>query len=96
MSKRCRLVDDNRAHTSHDGNTYDPPFSPGGEHNRTGYGSENTDTLLSSATASSRPLRGYAHDPDYLASQEASRSLMFDTARSVAPTRRGTSVDGDE
>ena len=34
-----------------------------------------------------------ASDPNYLASQEELRSLLFTTARSVAPTRTGTPTD---
>lgn len=59
-------------------------------------GFENIDPFLSPATASSWPFDEFAHDPDYLASREALRSLMFDTARSVAPTRAGTPTEGDD
>lgn len=44
----------------------------------------------SPATTSTWPYDEFAHDPDYLASQEALRSLLFTTARSAAPTRAGT------
>lgn len=54
------------------------------------------DPFLSPATASSWPFDEFAHDPDYLASQEALRSLLFTTARSAAPTRAGTPVDDEE
>jgi hypothetical protein len=56
----------------------------------------NIDPFLSPATASSWPFDEFAHDPDYLASQETLRSLLFTTARSAAPTRAGTPDDGTE
>lgn len=72
-------------------------FSPTGEMQAgTGYGFENIDPFLSPATASSWPFDEFAHDPNYLASQEALRSLMFTTARSGAPTRAGTPLEGDD
>lgn len=56
----------------------------------------NVDPFLSPATVSSWPFDPFANDPDYLASQEALRSLLFTTARSAAPTREGTPVDDEE
>ncbi|KAF1954973.1 hypothetical protein CC80DRAFT_493355 [Byssothecium circinans] len=35
----------------------------------------------------------FAHDPNYLASQEELKSLLFTTARSVVPTRAGTPIE---
>lgn len=92
IKKRRRLTENASAQTFHDG---DELFLANEEHARTGYGFENMDPFLSPATASSWPFDEFAHDPDYLASQEVLRSLMFDTARSVAPTRAGTPVEGD-
>lgn len=60
------------------------------------FGFENTDPFLSPATASSWPFDEFAHDPDYLASQEALRSLLFTTAQSTAPTRAGSPVGFEE
>jgi hypothetical protein len=94
-NKRRRLTEDECAQTSHHGNKHHPLFSPGEERARIDFGFENMDPFLSPATASSWPFDEFAHDPDYLASQEALRSLMFDTARSTAPTRAGTPTDGD-
>ena len=96
MNKRRRLTEDDDAPTAHDGNQHNPFLSPDEDRTGTGYGFENMDPFLSPVTASSWPFDEFAHDPDYLASQEALRSLMFDTARSVAPTRAGTPVDLDE
>jgi hypothetical protein len=59
------------------------------------YAFGNIDPFLSPATASSWPFDEFAHDPDYLASQEALRSLLFTTARSAAPTRAGTPDNGE-
>ena len=61
-----------------------------------GDGLDNMDPFLSPATATSWPFDEFAHDPHYLASQEALRSLLFTTARSAAPTRAGTPDDGEE
>jgi hypothetical protein len=61
-----------------------------------GPASESIDPFLSPATASSWPFDEFAHDPDYLASQEALRSLLFTTARSAAPTRAATPEDVEE
>jgi hypothetical protein len=61
-----------------------------------GYAFGNVDPFLSPATASSWPFDEFAHDPDYLASQEILRSLLFTTARSAAPTRAGTPDEGTE
>jgi hypothetical protein len=61
-----------------------------------GYSFGNVDPFLSPATASSWLFDEFAHDPDYLASQETLRSLLFTTARSAAPTRAGTPDDGTE
>lgn len=99
INKRRRLDDDISAHHGqgfHNGNNHNPVFSPSEERAGAGSGFENIDPFLSPATASSWPFDEFAHDPDYLASQEALRSLMFDTARSVAPTRAGTPVEGDD
>jgi hypothetical protein len=60
------------------------------------YAFGNIDPFLSPATASSWPFDEFAHDPDYLASQEALRSLLFTTARSAAPTRAGTPNGSDD
>ncbi|OAL04647.1 hypothetical protein IQ06DRAFT_332989 [Phaeosphaeriaceae sp. SRC1lsM3a] len=57
---------------------------------------ENIDPFLSPATASSWPQDEFAFNTDYLASQEALRSLLFNTARSGAPTRDGTPDDAEE
>jgi hypothetical protein len=59
------------------------------------YDLENMDPFLSPATASTWPIDEFAHDLDYLASQEAPRSLLFTTARSAAPTRAGTPDDNE-
>lgn len=56
---------------------------------------ENMDPFLSPATASSWPQDEFAFNTDYLASQEALRSLLFNTARSGAPTRDGTPDDSE-
>jgi hypothetical protein len=61
-----------------------------------GYAFGNVDPFLSPATASSWPFDEFAHDPDYLASQETLRCLLFTTARSAAPTRAGTPDGGIE
>jgi hypothetical protein len=61
-----------------------------------GYAFRNIDPFLSPATACSWPFDEFARDPDYLASQEILRSLLFTTARSAAPTRAGTPDDGIE
>lgn len=97
LSKRRRLDEDAPTTTSGDFlSTFLP--TPMTEHRNgaEGYGFENLDPFLSPATASSWPFDEFAHDPDYLASQEALRSLLFTTARSAAPTRAGTPVDGEE
>jgi hypothetical protein len=60
-----------------------------------GYALDNGDPFLSPATASSWPFDELTHDPDYLASQDALRSLLFTTACSNAPTRAGTPDDVD-
>ncbi|PSN65242.1 hypothetical protein BS50DRAFT_497836 [Corynespora cassiicola Philippines] len=52
---------------------------------------ETLDTFLSPST--SWGIDEFAHDPNYLQSQEQLRSLLFTTARSAAPTRAGTPVD---
>jgi hypothetical protein len=96
MNKRRRLAEDNNTQAPYDGYKHLPLFSPDEERARTDFGFENMDPFLSPATASSWPFDEFAHDPDYLASQEALRSLMFDTARSVAPTRAGTPMDGGD
>jgi hypothetical protein len=57
-------------------------------------GLENIDPFLSPAT--SWGIDEFAHDPNYLASQEELRALLFTTARSVAPTRAGTPVEDDD
>jgi hypothetical protein len=94
VTKRRRLDGDDSTADAQSGNVL---FSPTGEmQTGTGYGFENIDPFLSPATASSWPFDEFAHDPDYLASQEALRSLMFTTARSAAPTRAGTPVEGDD
>ena len=56
-----------------------------------GNGLDNIDPFLSPAT--SWGIDEFAHDPNYLASQEELRALLFTTARSAAPTRAGTPVD---
>lgn len=89
MIKRRRLLDDD----CNGGVLFTPmpETEPG-----TGHGFENIDPFLSPATASSCQFDEFAHDPDYLASQEALRSLMFTTARSAVPTRAGTPVESDD
>lgn len=62
--------------------------------NQLGYGRDNVDPFLSPAT--SWGIDEFAHDPNYLASQEELRALLFTTARSAAPTRAGTPVDEDD
>lgn len=57
---------------------------------------ENIDPFLSPGTASSWPFNELTHNLNYSASQEALRLLMFDTVRSVVPTRANTPVDGDD
>lgn len=52
------------------------------------------DPFLSPAT--SWGFDELAHDPGYLASQEEFRSLLFNTARSAAPTRAGSPVVEEE
>ncbi len=84
------------AHNAHDGDGGDTTRSPSLMQAGASYGFENIDPFLSPATASSWAFDEFAHDPDYLASQEALRSLMFDTARSVAPTRAGTPVEAED
>lgn len=94
MAKRRRL--DVRS-PSADANEGDAFLSPIDEaQTGSGHGFENIDPFLSPATASSWPYDEFAHDPNYLASQEVLRSLMFTTARSVVPTRAGTPMDGDD
>jgi hypothetical protein len=94
MSKRRRLHDDASV-TPH--SDFLPAFLPTPaievRSRVEGYDFENVDPFLSPATASTWPFDEFAHDPDYLASQEALRSLLFTTARSTAPTRAGTPVD---
>lgn len=85
MAKRRRLDEGSPTEFTRDANKTHPLFSPSDVR-----AAENIDPFLSPATASSWPFDEFAHDPDYLASQEVLRSLMFDTARSVAPTREGT------
>lgn len=93
-AKRRRLDERSSTADIHDGNK---PSSPDSELlANTVYGYDNIDPFLSPATASSWPFDEFAHDPDYLASQEALRSLMFTTARSAAPTRAGTPVEIDD
>lgn len=94
-TKRRRLDEGTITEEAHNGsgNAF---FSHNELQTGAGHGFENMDPFLSPATASSWPFDEFAHDPDYLASQEALRSLMFDTARSVAPTRAGTPVEGDD
>ncbi|KAJ4343405.1 hypothetical protein N0V95_006667 [Ascochyta clinopodiicola] len=93
MNKRRRVDEGSSLEDARNGGDV---LSPASEVQGIGYGYENTDPFLSPATASSWPFDEFAHDPDYLASQEALRSLMFNTARSAAPTRAGTPVHGDD
>jgi hypothetical protein len=51
---------------------------------------DNIDPFLSPAT--SWGVDEFAHNADYLASQEQLRALLFTTAQSAAPTRAGTPV----
>lgn len=95
-NKRRRIDEGISASDVHNGSDGNPFFSPNEMQAGAGYGFENIDPFLSPATASSWAFDEFAHDPDYLASQEALRSLMFDTARSVAPTRAGTPVEGND
>jgi len=69
--------------------------SPENQRSNEGYGFDTGDPFLSPATFSSWPFDEFTHDPDYLASQDTLRSLLFTTARSNAPTRAGTPEDGD-
>jgi hypothetical protein len=57
------------------------------------FGFDSIDPFLSPAT--SWGFDEFAHDPNYLASQEELRSLLFTTARSAAPTRAGTPTSED-
>lgn len=57
---------------------------------------DNIDPTLSVSPATSWDFDEFAHDPNYLASQEELRALLFTTARSAAPTRAGTPLDDDE
>jgi hypothetical protein len=94
-SKRRRLHDDASGRSPND---FLPTFLPTPTveaHSGVGYDLENMDPFLSPATASTWPFDEFAHDPDYLASQEALRSLLFTTARSAAPTRAGTPEDNE-
>lgn len=97
-TKRRRLEHDGATTTP--GNDFLSTFLPTpvteGQPGVDGYGFDNMDPFLSPATASSWPFDEFAHDPDYLASQEALRSLLFTTARSAAPTRAGSPVDGED
>lgn len=52
------------------------------------------DPFLSPAT--SWGFDELAHDPGYLASQEEFRSLLFNTARSAAPTRAGSPAEEED
>ncbi|KAJ4299911.1 hypothetical protein N0V90_005158 [Kalmusia sp. IMI 367209] len=63
-------------------------------HFPTGASLDNMDPFLSPAT--SWGIDEFAHDPNYLASQEELRALLFTTARSAAPTRAGTPVDDED
>lgn len=95
MAKRRRVDEEVSQNSTQDFNNGNPLFSPK-DVQAVGHGFENMDPFLSPVTASSWPFDEFAHDPDYLASQEALRSLMFDTARSVAPTRANTPIEGEE
>jgi hypothetical protein len=94
MTKRRRLYEDSSATTDHNGSLVLIPLTETQAGIDCGF--ENIDPFLSPATASSWPFDEFAHDPDYLASQEVLRSLMFTTARSAAPTRTGTPIDGND
>lgn len=96
-SKRRRLHENGTTNTPSDflSNFLPTPITENGP-GIDAYGFENMDPFLSPATASSWPFDEFAHDPDYLASQEALRSLLFTTARSAAPTRAATPVEGEE
>ena len=94
VTKRRRTDGDLSQNTPQRPNNKDPLFPPI-DVQPAGNIFENTDPFLSPGTASSWPFDEFAHDPNYLASQEALRVLMFDTARSVVPTRANTPVDGD-
>lgn len=96
-SKRRRLEQDVAITTPGDFlSTFLPTPVTEGQPGIDGHGFDNMDPFLSPATASSWPFDEFAHDPDYLASQEALRSLLFTTARSAAPTRAGSPVDGED
>jgi hypothetical protein len=96
-SKRQRLHQDAPFTTPSDFlSTFLPTPTTESQPGLDGYGFENMDPFLSPATASSWPFDEFAHDPDYLASQEALRSLLFTTARSAAPTRAGTPIEGED
>ena len=94
IAKRRKINGDMPQDGTQHANTNGPLFSPI-DVQPAGNMFENMDPFLSPGTASSWPFDEFAHDPNYLASQEALRLLMFDTARSVAPTRANTPVDGD-
>jgi hypothetical protein len=57
---------------------------------------ENVEPFLFPTNADSWAHDEFSHDPDYLASQEVLRSLLFTTARSAAPTRSGTPENDEE
>ncbi|KAF2644571.1 hypothetical protein P280DRAFT_391735 [Massarina eburnea CBS 473.64] len=67
--------------------------TPTTENEPTSSVSSNIDPFRSPST--SWGVDEFAHDPNYLASQEELRSLLFTTARSAAPTRAGTPVEDD-
>ena len=95
INKRRRVNGDLSQDATQHANTNNPLFSPIHVQPASNV-SENMDTFLSPGTPSSWPFDEFAHDPNYLASQEALRLLMFDTARSVAPTRANTPVNGED
>jgi len=95
VTKRRRIDGDLSPDAPQHPNNKDP-FFPSIDVQPAGNIFENMDPFLSPGTASSWPFDEFAHDPNYLASQEALRVLMFDTARSVVPTRANTPVDGDD
>lgn len=97
ISKRRRIADDGLVTSPGDFlSTFLPTPGETFPGEESAYGVENLDPFLSPATASSWPFDEFAHDPDYLASQEALRSLLFTTARSAAPSRAETPVEDEE
>lgn len=86
--KRRRTIDESAT------NEFTTPFLPTSTTESSYHGLGGIDSFLSPGTSWS--FDEFAHDPDYLASQEALRELLFTTARSAVPTRAGTPVEDDD